>query len=106
MRWIVLTVLLPVWVAAAEPPIPKMPDLCGFAVFRVCGASGNRRFPQWIAVAPSMVTTITNPLESPAGCVKISSVTGRGIYVFGDEQEAAHLLRQAELERREDLCGQ
>jgi hypothetical protein len=90
-RW-----LIPLALAAEPVPERPIPSMCGFDVFRVCGTSqGNRYFPEWVAVAPGVVTTITNPLGSPKGCVKISSLTGRGIYVYGDETTAPALLRRA-----------
>lgn len=99
-------ILLPMHATlAVEPPVP-LPTICGFAVFKICGASrGNRFAPEWVAVSPTVITTITNPPESPNGCVKIFSMTGRGIYVLGDEIDAARLLRNAERERREELCN-
>jgi hypothetical protein len=100
MVWFTAVILI------ADPlPKAKLPSICGYAVFRICGASqSNRIIPEWVAVSPSAITTITNPPDSPDGCVKIFSLTGRGVYVVGTENEAAALLGKADLERREELC--
>jgi hypothetical protein len=101
-----LVALIPL-ALAVEPAADsyKLPVLCGYAVFKICGASRtNKVIPEWVAISPNAITTITNPPDSPDGCVKVFSITGRGVYVYGDEVMAAQRLRQADQERREELC--
>lgn len=78
--------------ADGEPSIPR-----GFVRLQLCsGASGAPDgVAEWALIVASSVTTIGNPKGSPDGCVRVSNLNNRRIYVVGTEYEVANKVSKA-----------
>lgn len=96
---ITLTLLQPV---ADEP----QPVICGFASFQVCGASpDNKSVGQWIVINPSILAVVGNPPESPPGCVRVTTVWGGKLYVWGTEATIAAAIIVAQRQLADRACS-
>lgn len=93
---IALVLLLRMIVAALadEPPSPP-----GFVRLDVCATATTDGVPagvsEWGLVAASSIVLIGNPKGSPDGCVRVSNLNNRRIYVYGDEYTIAAKVSRA-----------
>lgn len=87
---------------AADKAAPvHVPDVPAWVTVEPCGPDGRatKAAPLFVLLDPSQLASISNPKESPVGCVRIVNGAGRGLFVVGTEEDIARRRNKALADR-------
>jgi hypothetical protein len=76
--------------------------LAGYLVLTPCSLGGelSKNLAQQVLVSPEQIARISNPPDSPKGCVKVSAPSGSSLFVRGTEEQIAEARKRA----MEEIC--